>query len=67
MALPNARGHAVSSVGSRLLACCVYMFESRQGIDICIVSVVCCQVEISGTGRSLDKRDPTEYDVSNCN
>jgi len=42
------------------------MFESHRGIDMCVVSVVCCQVEFSGTGRSLDERDPTEYGVSVC-
>ena len=28
---------------------------------------MCCQVEISETGRSFDQRDPTVYDVSECN
>jgi hypothetical protein len=30
------------------------------------VSVVCCQVEVSATGRSLVQRNPTESGVSEC-
>ena len=29
-----------------------------------VVSVVCCQVEVSASGRSLVQRSPTECDVS---
>jgi hypothetical protein len=43
------------------------VFESRRGIDKSLVSVVCSQVEISGTGRSIDERYPTEYGVSEYN
>jgi hypothetical protein len=40
-------------------------FESRRG-DGCLpfVSVVCCQVEVSATGRSFVQRSPTECAVS---
>jgi hypothetical protein len=31
-----------------------------------LVSVVCCQVEVSATGCSLVQRSPTEYGVSEC-
>jgi hypothetical protein len=31
-----------------------------------LVSVVCCQVEVSATGRSLVQRSPTEWCVSEC-
>jgi hypothetical protein len=31
-----------------------------------LVSVVCCQVEISATGRSLVQRGPTECGVFHC-
>jgi hypothetical protein len=31
-----------------------------------LVSVVCCQVEVSGTGWSLVQRSPTECGVSVC-
>jgi hypothetical protein len=32
-----------------------------------IVSVVCCQVAVSSSGRSLVRRSPTECSVSECN
>jgi hypothetical protein len=31
-----------------------------------VVSVVCCQVEVSATGRSLVQRSPTGCGVSLC-
>ena len=31
-----------------------------------VVCVVCCQVEVSATGRSLVQRIPTECGVSEC-
>jgi hypothetical protein len=31
-----------------------------------LVSVVCCQVEVSATGWSLVQRSPTECGVSEC-
>jgi hypothetical protein len=31
-----------------------------------LVSVVCCQVEVSATGRSLAQRSPTDCGVSVC-
>ena len=31
-----------------------------------VVSVVCCQVEVSATSRSLVQRNPTECGVSEC-
>jgi hypothetical protein len=31
-----------------------------------VVSVVCCQVEVSATGWSLVQRSPTECGVSDC-
>ena len=54
-------------MGPRPVAGWVCMFESRRDIDMCLVNVVCCQVEIPGTGRSLDERYPNEYGVSECN
>jgi hypothetical protein len=33
-------------------------------MDVCLVSVVCCQVEVSATGWSLVQRSPTECGVS---
>jgi hypothetical protein len=35
------------------------------GVRIPGVGVVCCQVEVSVSGRSLVQRGPTEYGVSN--
>jgi hypothetical protein len=35
-----------------------------EGMDVCVVSVVCCQVEVSATGWSLVQRSPTECGVS---
>jgi hypothetical protein len=34
------------------------------GMDLSVVSVVCCQVEVSATGWSLVQRSPTESGVS---
>ena len=40
-------------------------FESRRGHGcLSVVSVVCCQVEVSATGWSLVQRSPTECGVS---
>ena len=42
-------------------------FESRQWQErLSLVSVVCCQVEVSATGRSLVKGVPTDCCVSLC-
>ena len=30
------------------------------------MNVVCCQVEVSASGRPLVQRSPTEYGVSEC-
>jgi hypothetical protein len=35
-------------------------------MDVSLVSVVCCQVEVSATGRSLVQRSPTDRVVSLC-
>jgi len=31
-----------------------------KGMDVCLVYIVCCQVEVSVTGRSLVQRSPIE-------
>ena len=36
-----------------------------EGMDVCL-SVVCCQVEVSATGRSLVQRSPIDCGVSLC-
>ena len=62
---PSGRG--VQGVGLRSFACWDCGFESHQR-DECLstVSVVCCQVEVSATGRSLVQRSHTECGVSEC-
>jgi hypothetical protein len=35
-------------------------------VSLSLVSVVCCQIEVSGTGRSLVQTSPTECGVSEC-
>jgi len=34
------------------------------GMDVSVVSVVCCHVEVSATGLSLVQRSPTDYGAS---
>jgi hypothetical protein len=58
---------AVYGVGLRPLACWDCGFESRRGHGcLFLVSVVCCQVEVSTSGWSLVQRSPTECGVSEC-
>jgi hypothetical protein len=33
------------------------------GMDVCLVQCLCCQVEVSATGRSLFQRSPTDCGV----
>jgi hypothetical protein len=35
-------------------------------MDVSLVSIVFCQVEVSATGRSLVQRSPTERDACEC-
>jgi hypothetical protein len=52
-------------IGLRSLACWDCGFESRLGHGcLSLVSVVCCQVEVSSTSWSLVQRSPTECGVS---
>ena len=42
------------------------------GMGVCLMRVVCCQVEVSATGRSLVQRSPIEcvrvyFSVIRCN
>jgi hypothetical protein len=53
--------------GLRPLACWDCGFESRLGHGcLSLVSVVCCQVEVSASGWSLVQRSPNECGVSEC-
>ena len=58
-------GRAVQGVGLRPLACWDRGFESHRGHGCSsVVSVVCCQVEVSATSWSLVQRSPTDCDAS---
>jgi hypothetical protein len=52
------------SAAARLLGLWVRI-PPRHGC-LSLVSVVCCQVEVSATGWSLVQRSPTECCVSEC-
>jgi hypothetical protein len=59
----NPRSEQVN--GRRPLTCWDCGFDSPQGHGyLSVVSVVCCQVEVSTTCWSHVQRTPTEYDVS---
>ena len=63
----DSGGHAVEGVDLRPLACRDCGFESRRGLgNLSVVSVVCFQVEVSATARSLVQRSPTECSVCEC-
>jgi len=54
------QNHLPIPVAAHLL----WLFESRGSHGfLCFVNVVCCQVEVSATGRSLLQRSPTEWCV----
>jgi hypothetical protein len=56
------RGLRCGSAAFRLLAC---GFEFRRGHGLLsVVSVVCCEVEVSASGRSLVWKSPTDCGVS---
>jgi len=37
--------------------------NTAKGMDVCLVSVVCCRAEVSAKGRPLVQRSPTECDI----
>ena len=54
----------MSYICERLLACCDLGFESHRGHGyLSVVSVVCCQVEVSAMSWSLVQRSPTDWCV----
>ena len=60
-------GHTVEGVGIWPLTCWDCGFESRRGHEcLSVVGVVCCEVEVSATGRSFVQGSPTECGVSEC-
>ena len=40
--------------------------NSTGDMDVCVASVVCCQVEVSATSLSLVQRNPTDCGASLC-
>ena len=57
--------HAVRGAGLRSFTCWNCGFESCRGHGWpSVVNVVCCQVEVSASGRSLAQRSPTDCGVS---
>jgi hypothetical protein len=56
-------GRMVQGLGLRPLACWDCGFESLQGHDVSVVSVVCCQLQVAAKGRSLVQRSPTDCAV----
>jgi hypothetical protein len=62
---PSSR--TVNGVGLPSLTCWDYWFKSSRGHGyLPYLTVVCCQVEVSGSGRSLVQSSPTECGVSEC-
>jgi hypothetical protein len=55
------RGLRRRSAAERLLGSWVQI--PRGGMDICLVECLCCQVEVSATGRSFVQRSPTDCGV----
>jgi len=65
--VPGPSSRAVWSVGLRPLACWDRGFESHRGHGcLSVVSVVCCQVEVSATSWSPVQRSPTDCGASLC-
>ena len=55
------------ALGLRPLACWGRGFESHRGHGrLSVVSVVCCQVEVSATSWPLLQRGPTDCGASLC-
>jgi hypothetical protein len=52
--------------GLRPLAYCNCGFESHRGVAVYSVSVVCCQVAVCASGRSLFQRSPTDCCAPEC-
>jgi hypothetical protein len=61
---PAARGLGHGSAADRLLGSRVRIPPEHRYLPL--VSVVCCQVEVSASSRSLVQRSPTDCGVSVC-
>jgi hypothetical protein len=65
LSVADPSDRVVEGVGLLPLACWDCGFESRRGHGcLSLMSVVCCQEEVSATGWSLFQRSPTECGVS---
>jgi hypothetical protein len=62
----DPRGRAVQDVVLRPLTCWDRKFEVTGGKDVCILSVLCCQVTVFASCLSLVQRIPTECGISEC-
>ena len=60
--MADPSGRAKAKVCDHLLAG-IAGSSPAGGMDVSVVSVVCCQVEVSATGRSLVQRSPTDLGV----
>jgi len=54
------------SAAVRLMGLRVQFPPEGMNIYFFLVSVLCCEVEVSATGRSLVHRSPTECGMSEC-
>jgi hypothetical protein len=61
----NPNGCAVRGVGLQSLAGIVSS-NPTGGMEVCLLRDVCCQVEVSASGRSLVHGSPTKCGVSEC-
>jgi hypothetical protein len=58
-------GNAVEDVGMQPLACWNFGFETRRWREsLSVLSVLCCQLEVSASGWSFVQRSTTEWGVS---
>jgi hypothetical protein len=63
----DPRGRAVQSEGLRPIVCWDCWFDSLWGHRcMSVVSIMCRQVEVCATGRSLVQRNSTDSDMSLC-
>jgi hypothetical protein len=63
--IPVAAQSKAWAFGRALLE--IVVSNPASGVDVCLLWVfVCCQVEVSVTGRSLVQRSPIECGVSEC-
>ena len=64
--IANSNSRAVYGKGLWLIAYTDCGFESRQGYGRLSLVSVCCQVEVSASGRSPVQRSPTDCGLCHC-